>query len=46
MFNSLPMYQRVGAAAYKANLDNTLAFDKITGSPHKNTKPFILQVLI
>ncbi|HPL04934.1 MAG TPA: folylpolyglutamate synthase/dihydrofolate synthase family protein [Bacteroidales bacterium] len=38
MFNSLPMYQRVGAAAYKANLDNTLAFDKITGSPHKKYK--------
>ena len=38
MFNSLPMYQRVGAAAYKANLDNTLAFDKITCLPHKKYK--------
>ena len=25
LFSKLPMYQRVGAAAYKTNLDNTIA---------------------
>ena len=24
MFNKLPMYQRIGGAAYKADLDNTI----------------------
>jgi dihydrofolate synthase/folylpolyglutamate synthase len=38
MFNSLPMYQRIGKAAYKANLENTLALDKHFNSPHKNFK--------
>lgn len=38
MFNSLPMYQRVGKAAYKANLDNTLALDEHFGHPHKSFK--------
>ncbi|HNQ69570.1 MAG TPA: folylpolyglutamate synthase/dihydrofolate synthase family protein [Bacteroidales bacterium] len=38
MFNSLPMYQRIGKAAYKANLDNTLALDKHFLNPHKNFK--------
>ena len=38
MFSSLPMYQRVGKAAYKANLDNTLALDKYFGHPHKSFK--------
>lgn len=31
----LPMYQRVGDAAYKANLDNTLLLDAYYGHPHK-----------
>lgn len=35
LFSSLPMYQRSGKAAYKANLDNTLALDKALGHPHK-----------
>ena len=35
MFSSLPMYQRVGKAAYKANLDNTLDLDEYFGHPHK-----------
>lgn len=35
MFSSLPMYQRVGKAAYKSNLDNTLALDEHFGHPHK-----------
>lgn len=36
LFSSLPMYQRVGAAAYKANLDNTEALDRHFGSPHQS----------
>ncbi len=38
MFNSLPMYQRIGQAAYKANLDNTQALDKHFDYPHKKFK--------
>nr|WP_042248421.1 folylpolyglutamate synthase/dihydrofolate synthase family protein [Nonlabens ulvanivorans] len=34
LFNQLPMYQRVGKAAYKANLDNTILLDNHLGSPH------------
>ena len=32
----LPMFHRVGAAAYKANLDNTLAMCSLLGDPQKN----------
>ena len=35
LFSSLPMYQRVGKAAYKTNLNNTLALDEYFGHPHK-----------
>jgi dihydrofolate synthase / folylpolyglutamate synthase len=38
MFNSLPMYQRIGQAAYKADLKNTLLLDEHTGNPHKEFK--------
>ncbi len=38
MFSSLPMYQRIGKAAYKSNLDNTLALDDYFGHPHKSFK--------
>jgi dihydrofolate synthase/folylpolyglutamate synthase len=38
LFSQLPMFHRIGAAAYKANLDNTLALDKYLGHPHKNFK--------
>ncbi|RKE03883.1 bifunctional folylpolyglutamate synthase/dihydrofolate synthase [Marinifilum flexuosum] len=38
MFTQLPMYQRTGKAAYKANLDNTLALDAYFNHPHKNFK--------
>ncbi len=38
LFNSLPMYQRIGKAAYKANLDNTLALDNALGNPHRYFK--------
>ncbi|MEI6883831.1 MAG: folylpolyglutamate synthase/dihydrofolate synthase family protein [Bacteroidota bacterium] len=34
----LPMFHRVGAAAYKANLDNTLALCSVLGDPQKNFK--------
>jgi dihydrofolate synthase/folylpolyglutamate synthase len=36
LFNSLPMYQRQGKAAYKANLDNTLKLDEYLDHPHRS----------
>ncbi len=38
MFSQLPMFQRIGAAAYKANLDNTLALCELTGHPQNYFK--------
>lgn len=38
MFTQLPMYQRTGKAAYKANLDNTWALDAYFNHPHKKFK--------
>lgn len=38
MFNKLPMYQRVGGAAYKVGLDNTIALLTMLGNPHNNFK--------
>ena len=38
LFARLPMYQRVGAAAYKANLDNTLRIVEVLGKPHLKLK--------
>ncbi len=38
LFSQLPMYQREGQAAYKANLDNTLALDEYFGHPHQQFK--------
>lgn len=38
LFAQLPMYQREGQAAYKANLDNTLTLDKHFGAPHQQFK--------
>lgn len=38
MFDRLPMFHRVGKAAYKANLDNTTALDNYFGNPHKKFK--------
>ncbi|HAF28969.1 MAG TPA: dihydrofolate synthase [Bacteroidales bacterium] len=35
LFDQLPMYQRQGKAAYKANLDNTLDLDKYFNHPHR-----------
>jgi dihydrofolate synthase / folylpolyglutamate synthase len=36
LFSALPMFQRIGQAAYKANLDNTRALDLHMGHPHQN----------
>lgn len=38
LFGQLPMYQRQGKAAYKADLSSTLAFDEIQGHPHRSFK--------
>lgn len=36
MFERLPMFHRIGKAAYKANLDNANALDLYFGQPHRN----------
>lgn len=38
LYNSLPQFQRIGAAAYKANLDTTLALDEYFNHPHESFK--------
>lgn len=38
LFSRLPMFQRIGAAAYKANLENTLALMKVMDYPEKKIK--------
>lgn len=38
LFNSLPMFHRVGAAAYKANLDNTIRLMDLTDHPYRSYK--------
>ena len=38
MFNKLPMYQRIGAAAYKADLNNTIQLLQMLDNPHRNFK--------
>lgn len=38
LYNSLPVFQRIGAAAYKANLDNTIKMDEHLGHPHHSFK--------
>ena len=38
LYDHLPYYQRSGQAAYKDNLDNTLALDLMFDHPHKNFK--------
>lgn len=35
LFSRLPMFSRVGGAAYKPGLDNTLRLDRLFGSPHR-----------
>ena len=38
MYKQLPMYQRIGAAAYKADLNNTIALLDMLGNPHHRFK--------
>ncbi len=38
LFSRLPMFQRIGAAAYKADLDNTYKISELLGNPHKKLK--------
>lgn len=38
MFKQLPMYQRIGAAAYKPNLNNTIALLNLLGNPQHKFK--------
>jgi dihydrofolate synthase/folylpolyglutamate synthase len=38
LFTQLPMFQRIGAAAYKADLDNTWAICKALGNPERKIK--------
>lgn len=38
LFSLLPMYQRVGAVAYKTDLNNTIAICKALGNPEKKLK--------
>ncbi len=38
LYERLPLFQRIGAAAYKANLDNTLAISKLLHHPEKKFK--------
>src|SRR5690349_21448894 len=38
LYQRLPMYQRIGAAAYKADLNNTIAICKLLGNPENKFK--------
>jgi dihydrofolate synthase/folylpolyglutamate synthase len=38
LFNSLPMYQKIGKVAYKPDLSAALAFDACCKSPHRHYK--------
>lgn len=38
LFSRLPMFQRIGQAAYKADLNNTLAICSVLGNPEKKIK--------
>ena len=38
LYSRLPAYHRIGKAAYKNNLDNTLALDEYFGHPHLKYK--------
>jgi len=38
MYSHLPMFQRIGAAAYKPNLDNTIALLNLLNNPQENFK--------
>src|ERR1700733_1187431 len=38
MYSQLPMFHRIGSAAYKANLDNTIAICGLLGNPQNKFK--------
>jgi dihydrofolate synthase/folylpolyglutamate synthase len=38
MFSAMPMYQRIGIAAYKDDLENAYELDKLSDYPHKAFK--------
>jgi len=38
LYNSLPVFHRIGGAAYKASLNNTLRLDEYFDHPHKKFK--------
>lgn len=38
LYIQLPMFQRIGSAAYKNNMDNTIAICKLLGNPEKKFK--------
>ena len=38
LFSRLPIYQRIGASAYKEGLDNSLILDNYLGFPHRKYK--------
>jgi len=38
LYSQLPMFHRVGPAAYKPGLDNTLALLELVGNPHEGLK--------
>lgn len=38
LYQQLPMFHRVGSAAYKANLDNTIAICRLLGNPENKFK--------
>lgn len=38
LYDSVPMFQQIGASAYKEGLENTSALDKYFGHPHRQFK--------
>ena len=38
LYNSTPVFEHVGASAYKEGLDNSLALDSHLGEPHRAFK--------
>ena len=38
LFARLPMFQRIGSAAYKADLNNTIKISELLGKPHQKIK--------
>ncbi|MFH1160505.1 MAG: Mur ligase family protein, partial [bacterium] len=42
MFDRLPMYHRIGAAAYKASLDNTITLCNLLGNPQTRFRSILV----